>query len=136
MPLAMRESDVRDELRRIAAETARRKARARTSLGALIHGRLTRRLLLVAVTASIPGPPVPLHLAGARVLEVVPMLPLIANEPLGLAALSYAGALTVGVVADPDTYPDLDTFLAGARQELLELGVPIRWNPRAREARP
>jgi len=87
-------------------------------------------------TASVPGPTVPLHLAGARVLEVVPVLPLIANEPLGLAALSYAGALAIGVVADPDAYPDLDTFLAGARQELHQLGVPIRWNPAAREARP
>jgi hypothetical protein len=87
-------------------------------------------------TASIPGSTVPLHLAGARVLEVVAVLPLIANEPLGLAALSYASALTIGIVADPDAYPDLDTFLAGARQELHELGVPIRWNPAAREARP
>jgi uncharacterized protein DUF1298 len=89
VPLAMRESDAGDELRRIAAETATRKARARTSLGVLIRGRFARRLMLFAVmrqrvnvtTASIPGPTAPLYLAGARILEVFPVLPLIANDP-------------------------------------------------------
>jgi hypothetical protein len=39
------------------------------------------------------------------------VLPLIANEPLGVGALSYAGQFHIGVVADPDAYPDLDVFL-------------------------
>jgi hypothetical protein len=52
------------------------------------------------------------------------MLPLIANEPLGVGALSYAGTFNVGVVADRDAYPDLDVFAAGARAELHALGIP------------
>ncbi len=143
VPLPMRESDAGDELRRIAAETARRKARARTSLGALIRGRFARRLMLFAVlrqrvnvtTASIPGPTVPLYLAGARVLEVFPVLPLIANEPLGVGALSYVGALNIGVVADRDAYPDLDVFVAGARNELDMLGVSTHPTPTLKEVR-
>jgi hypothetical protein len=63
------------------------------------------------------------------VREVVPVLPLIANEPLGVGALSYAGQLTVGVVADRDTYPDLDVFVAGAWEELEALGVSPRVSP-------
>lgn len=137
VPLAMRESDARDELRRIAAETATRKARARTSLGTLIRGRFASRLMLFAVmrqrvnvtTASIPGPAEPRYLAGARVLEVIPVLPLIANEPLGMAALSYAGTLNIGVVADRDAYPDLDVFVAGARDQLETLGVSTHATP-------
>jgi WS/DGAT/MGAT family acyltransferase len=140
VPLPMRDMDAEDELRRIAVQTATRKARARTSLGTLIRGRFARRLMLLAVmrqrvnvtTASIPGPVMPLYLCGARVLEVVPVLPLIANEPLGVGALSYAGQLTVGVVADRDTYPDLDVFVAGAREELEALGV----SPRVSSATP
>jgi WS/DGAT/MGAT family acyltransferase len=131
VPLQMRASDAGDQLRCIAVETARRKARARTSLGVLIRGRLARRLMLFAVmrqrvnvtTASIPGPTESLYLADARVLEVFPLLPLIANEPLGVGAVSYAGALTIGVVADRDAYPDLDVFVTGAREELDALGV-------------
>lgn len=141
VPLAMRESDAGDELRRIAAETATRKMRARTSLGTLIRGRLLRRLMLFAVmrqrvnvtTASIPGPTVPLYLIGARVLEVFPVLPLIANEPLGVGALSYAGEFNIGVVADRDAYPDLGVFVAGAREELDTLGVSTHPMPALKE---
>lgn len=141
VPLAMRKSGAGDELRRIAAETATRKMRARTSLGTLIRGRLVRRLMLLAVmrqrvnvtTASIPGPTVPLYLSGARVLEVFPVPPLIANKPLGVGALSYAGALNIGVVADRDAYPDLDVFVAGAREELDTLGVSGHPMPALRE---
>jgi diacylglycerol O-acyltransferase / wax synthase len=134
IPLTMRESGAADEIRRIAAETAKRKMRARTSLGTLIRGRLMRRLMLFAVmrqrvnvtTANIPGPAVPLYLAGARVLEVFPVLPLIANEPLGVGALSYAGAFNIGVAADRDAYPDVGVFVAGAQEELDRLGVSTR----------
>jgi diacylglycerol O-acyltransferase len=72
---------------------------------------------------------VPLYLAGARLLEVFPVLPLIANEPLGVGALSYAGRFTIGVVADRDAYPDLDAFAAGLRDELHALGVPTHPTP-------
>jgi diacylglycerol O-acyltransferase / wax synthase len=141
VPLAMRASDSGDELRRIAAETAARKKRARTSLGTLIRGRLVRRLMLFAVmrqrvnvaTASIAGPTVPLYLTGARVLEVFPVLPLIANEPLGVGALSYAGAFNIGVVVDQDAYPDLDVFAAGAREELDTLGASTHSMPALKE---
>jgi diacylglycerol O-acyltransferase / wax synthase len=132
VPLPLGVADPGLRLGEIAAETANRKARTRTSLGTLFGGRVARRLLLMAVlrqrvnvcSASIPGPQVPLYLAGAQVLEVFPLLPLIANEPLGVGALSYAGAFTIGVVADQDAYPDLDAFTAGMRQELHALGVP------------
>ena len=54
-------------------------------------------------------------------MQVFPLLPLIANEPLGV------GAVVCGVrhrvVADQDAYPDLDAFAAGMR-ELHALGVP------------
>jgi hypothetical protein len=143
VPLEMRESAAGDELRRIAAVTATRKARARTSLGTLIRGRFARRLMLLAVmrqrvnvtTASIPGPTETLSLCGARVLEVFPVLPLIADEPLGVGALSYAGQLAIGVVADRDAYPDLDVFVAGAREELRALGVPADPKSTVKEVR-
>ena len=51
------------------------------------------------------------------------MLPLIANEPLGVGALSYAGTFAIGVVADQDARPDLDVFTAAMRDDLHALGV-------------
>jgi WS/DGAT/MGAT family acyltransferase len=133
VPLPLGVSDPGDRLRQIAAATAERKARPRTSLGTLFRGRIARRLLLKAVirqrvnvtSASIPGPTVRLYVAGARVLEVFPVLPLIANEPLGVGALSYAGTFNVGVVADRDAYPDIDVLATGMREELHELGSAV-----------
>lgn len=131
VPLRMDDVGPDDEVRTIAAETTMRKARARTALGTLMSGRVTRRLMLIAVmrqrvnvtTASIPGPTIPLYLCGARVLEMFPVLPLIANEPLGVGAVSYAGRLAIGIVADPDVYPDLDVFVDAARERLQSLTV-------------
>jgi WS/DGAT/MGAT family acyltransferase len=49
---------------------------------------------------DVPGPPVPLWLAGARLLEAVPVAPLVQHVGLGVAALSYAGEFAVSVHAD------------------------------------
>ena len=133
VPVDLGETNPVRRLRQIAGETTERKLRARTNLGTLmVGGAIGRRLLLMAVmrqrvnvtTASIKGPGVPLWLAGAPVLGVFPVLPLIANEPLGVGALSYRGALTIGVAADRDAFPDLDVFTAAIREELNALGVP------------
>jgi diacylglycerol O-acyltransferase len=131
VPLPLGESDPGGRLRQIAAETAERKTRTRMSLRTLFRGRIARRLMLKAAmrqrvnvtSASIPGPEMPLYLAGARVLEVFPVLPLIANEPLGVGALSYAGTFNIGITADRDAYPDIDVFAAAVRGELHALGV-------------
>jgi WS/DGAT/MGAT family acyltransferase len=132
VPLHLGGADPHERLRRIAAETTFRKSRARTSLDSLLVGGLPGRLMLTAVmrqrvnatSASIPGPRTPLHLAGARALDVVPILPLVANEPLGVCALSYAGALIIGITVDPDAYPDLEVLVAAMRDELRALGLP------------
>ncbi|HEX6302377.1 MAG TPA: wax ester/triacylglycerol synthase family O-acyltransferase [Acidimicrobiia bacterium] len=129
VPLRLGDADPTRRLRQVAAETTRRKAMKRTSLGVLVQNRILRRLTLMAAmrqrvnvaTASIPGPPIPLYLAGARMLEVFPLIPLIADEPLGIGALSYAGDLFIGIVADPDVCPDIDVLAAGIRNELEEL---------------
>jgi WS/DGAT/MGAT family acyltransferase len=129
VPLPVGEADPRRRLRRITAETTRRKGRVRTSLGSLFGGRLVRGLLLKAVirqrvnvaSTSIPGPARPLFFAGARVLEVVPLIALIGNVPLGIAAVSYAGEWRIGIVADRDAVPDLQVFVDGVREDLRAL---------------
>jgi WS/DGAT/MGAT family acyltransferase len=122
-------SDPTARLRLIAAETARRKTRARPSVGAMpLHGLAGRALLKLierqrvnVESADLPGPPVPLYLAGARLLDLFPLLPLFGSVSLGVGALSYAGQLNISVVADRDGYPDLDVFAAAVRDELQVL---------------
>ena len=61
---------------------------------------------------DVPGPPAPLWLAGARLLEVVPVAPLVQHVGLCVAALSYAGELAVSVHAD-GSLTDLELLAEG-----------------------
>ena len=72
-------------------------------------------------TADITGPATPVFLAGARLLEALPILPLINKVTVGVGALSYAGRFSMMVVADEDTCPDLDVFVTSARADLRTL---------------
>jgi diacylglycerol O-acyltransferase / wax synthase len=129
VPLPIGVSDPIERLRQVATETARRKAWSHPSLGKLptrgIAGRAMLKLIdrqrVNVTTADLPGPEVPLYLAGVRVLEMFPVLPLIGKVSLGVGALSYAGRFNVTAVGDGDAYPDVDVFAARVRDDLRAL---------------
>ena len=131
LPIGEPDSGLR--LEQIAADAARQKASSHPNLGTMFRSRLARRALLAFLdrhpvsltTADVPGPEVPVYFAGARVLEVFPVLPLVANVTIGVGALSYAGQFNITVVADHDAVPDLGTFTAAARSELRALCEPV-----------
>jgi WS/DGAT/MGAT family acyltransferase len=124
-------SDPSQRLAQIAAETATRKVNRPPSVGVVLRSRIVRRLLVklldrqpVNVTsADLPGPPQPVYLAGAQLLEVFPVIPLMANVSLGVGALSYAGQFNITAVADLDAYPDLNVFTTGVQAELAALAA-------------
>lgn len=53
---------------------------------------------------DIVGPDVPLYLAGARLLEVFPMVQLLGTVTLAIGGMSYAGQFNAMVVADAKSY--------------------------------
>lgn len=65
------------------------------------------------VVTNVPGPPVPLFAAGARMLEAFPVVPIAANLTVGVAVLSYDGALTLTLTADDVACPDVDVLADG-----------------------
>ena len=73
------------------------------------------------LVSNVPGPPTPLHLLSAEIVQLLPFVPLNGNMSLGVGALSYAGGLTLVAVADADLLPDLPVFAAGVAQTLSEL---------------
>jgi WS/DGAT/MGAT family acyltransferase len=131
VPLPIGLSDPSRRLRQIAASTAERKTRTPASVGTVLRSRIARRVMVKALdhqrlnvtSADVPGPPLPLYLAGARVLEAFPLLPLIWKVSLGVGAMSYAGQFNVMAVADRATCPDLDVLAAGMGEELHALGM-------------
>src|SRR4029453_3623772 len=73
-----------------------------------------QRVMNVTAT-NVAGPPVPLYLAGAPFLELVPVVSVVANLPLAVAALSYAGQLNLTAVADTGSCGDVDVFAQGPK---------------------
>jgi WS/DGAT/MGAT family acyltransferase len=134
VPLPVGEPDQARRLQLIAAETGRRKRRRRPQGGTLFRNVLIQRAALHAAAhqhvmntyaANVPGPPVPLFFAGARLLEVFPVVPILGNVSLGVGALSYAGQFNITAVADRELCPDLEVFVRGARRSLDALADPL-----------
>jgi diacylglycerol O-acyltransferase / wax synthase len=134
VPLPIGEPDDVRRLQWIAAETARRKTKDRPPGGTLFRNGIIQRAFvrhsarqrfMNVYVANVPGPPVPLYLGGAPLLEVFPVVPIMGNMTLGIGALSYAGQFNVTVVADRDSCPDVEVFAQGARRSLDELARSV-----------
>jgi len=69
------------------------------------------------VVTNVPGPPVPVFLEGARLLESYPLVPLFSNQALGVAIFSYDGALHWGFNSDWDAIADLHDFVLAIERE-------------------
>ena len=89
-------------------------------LAAFARRQLGARIANLAIT-PFAGPPAPLHLLGARVLEMVPLLPLPPGQALRVAVLRHAGALRLGFTADWDLLPDLHDLVLASAESFLEL---------------
>jgi WS/DGAT/MGAT family acyltransferase len=90
-----------------------------------IHATIARslyatRLFNVTVT-NVPGPQVTLYALGARLREILPLVPLAAEHALGVAIFSYDGNVCFGINAAKDAVPDLDEVRDGIDDELHAL---------------
>jgi WS/DGAT/MGAT family acyltransferase len=59
------------------------------------------------VCTNVPGPQIPLYLAGRKVEEHWPLVPLSMGLGLNTCLTSYNGVLYWGIVADPNLVPDV-----------------------------
>ena len=73
------------------------------------------------VITNVPGPQMPLYLLGRQLNALFPMVPLAANQALGIAIMSYNGQLNFGLNADYDALPDLETLAGELRGSIEEL---------------
>ena len=82
---------------------------------------MARQRFFNVVVTNVPGPQIPLYLAGRRMIDPFPMVPLAKNQGLGIALLSYAGRINFGLVGDFDVMWDLDDFANDIHDSLAEL---------------
>jgi diacylglycerol O-acyltransferase / wax synthase len=84
---------------------------------------MSRQRFFNVVVTNVPGPQVPLFLAGRRMIDPFPMVPLVKSQGLGIALLSYAGRINFGLVGDYDVMWDLDDFANDVEESLAELAA-------------
>jgi hypothetical protein len=135
VPLPIGEPDPCARLPLIAAATTRAKRGGmvaaepllRASLGRLgfVRRSMERQRLVNLAETYLPGPPVPIDVLGARVLDLLPIAPLAGNLGLSFVALSYAGRLAVAVRADADQFADLDVLAAAMERDWQALAGSV-----------
>jgi len=79
------------------------------------------------VISNVPGPPLPLYMAGARMLSNYPASIIVHGLALNITVQSYDQSLDFGLMADAAAMPDvkeLASDLGTAFEDLLALPVP------------
>jgi diacylglycerol O-acyltransferase / wax synthase len=95
----------------------------------------TPQRLVQTVTTNVPGPRTPLYVAGRRLLDCYPYVPIGGSMRVGIAIFSYAGELNFGATGDYDSVPDLGVLCAGIEKGMSELLAAARRRSRRRKSR-
>ena len=86
------------------------------------------------VVSNLPLSPVPLYVAGARLMSYWPMLILMHGMGLGLATHSYAGSMEWGVIGCRQSTPDVDDVADDLMAVFAELLATVDAEEAARPA--
>jgi diacylglycerol O-acyltransferase len=73
------------------------------------------------VVSNVPGPREPLFIAGARILDIFSMGPILESIGLNITVWSYLDEMNVGIVSCPELMGDLWDFVADMHDALGEL---------------
>lgn len=97
-----------------------------------IHARATRAAMALSanrrvrplynlVVSNVPGPPIPIYMAGARMEAHFPISVIADGAGLNVTIMSYRDNVDVGIVADREQMPDLPDVMDSLRTELRSL---------------
>ena len=73
------------------------------------------------VITNVPGPQFPLYAAGAKMLEMFPVIPLAAGQAVSIGLTSYDGGVYFGLNADRGHMHDVDVLASLIEESLAEL---------------
>jgi WS/DGAT/MGAT family acyltransferase len=85
------------------------------------HGSELHNPVFNVTITNVPGPPIPLYLAGHKLLAIMGMAPIIDGMGLIITVFSYNGLLTISPTSDANSMPDIDRFSRYLREEANEL---------------
>jgi WS/DGAT/MGAT family acyltransferase len=90
------------------------------ALGMRLATRVAQRNINT-VTTNVPGPQMPLYVAGSRMVKAYPYVPLAGQVRIGIAIFSYDGQVNFGITGDHDTTEDLDVLCDGIEGGMVRL---------------
>ena len=73
------------------------------------------------VISNVPGPPIPLYMAGAQLVANYPVSVITDGMGLNITLMSYCGMVDFGIVADRDQMPDAKLLMGWLEDELAAL---------------
>ncbi len=82
---------------------------------------VARRRFVNLVISNVPGPQIPIYLAGAKLLATYPVMPLGEALALAVAVTSLGGTMGFGITSDWDSMPDIDDFATDMHNAILDL---------------
>jgi len=103
------------------------------SIATLLYSEVANRLppLCNLVVSSVPGPQVPLHLGGARLVGLYPLGPIYEGMVLNVTALTCQESVDLGLVACRRALPDLPELESALRAALDDLEASLLTSPGA-----
>ena len=80
----------------------------------------------VGVLTNVPGPQVPLYVAGRKVEGMMGWAPLTADQVMSFTIFSYDGKVFVGIASDVGLVPDHEQIVDGFADAFRRLSVLTR----------
>jgi diacylglycerol O-acyltransferase / wax synthase len=74
-----------------------------------------------AVATNVPGPQMPLYMAGSKIIEQMFWVPQTGSIGIGISIMSYNGRVYFGLISDAKLLPDPDSVIQRFRPEFEKL---------------
>ncbi|MEN0084427.1 MAG: wax ester/triacylglycerol synthase domain-containing protein [Leifsonia sp.] len=133
IPVAGSDTDIEEDVARVAALTRSEKARARAvgTYRLMSNPRAARMLMhfarsqraVGAIASELTGPPATLRLGGAELVAAWPLALLSGNVRVGALAVSYAGRFRVSIQTDASHLPPARALADGMERALERIAA-------------
>jgi hypothetical protein len=103
-------------------------------VAAELTARQIARPLFNVVISNVPGPPMDIYMGGARLEALYPLSVIADGTGLNVTIMSYKGSVDIGITADREQTPDVQTIVDGMRAELEALVAATTPKPKPKPA--